>query len=513
MGKFTKHRPLSIFNNMNMFNSLIAEKLLNSAITYPNNYAFCIHDEYFTYKQFIQRVAGITISLENNKETNIALIANDDLSTYASIFAIWFTGKVYVPLHPDVPKERNQGIIDQVGIKTVLDSQRPSSYEWPDFDSSIELLKSYALASDYDNQLAYIFFTSGSTGTPKGVMVSKKNVASFVEAFWALGYGINETDRCLQMFELTFDLSVVSYLAPLLKGACVYTIPKSEVKYSYIYTLMDEKELTVALMVPSILNYLRPYFKEINCPKMRCSLFCGEALHDQVVEEWANCVPNARIDNVYGPTEDTIFCTAYTYRRGFPNDAHHGVLSIGRAMLNNLAVIFDDDNKEAAINETGELCLAGGQLTPGYFNNPVLNQDMFFVTNYKGIQTRFYRTGDLCQLSPNGNINYLGRKDFQVKIQGFRVELQEVEFYAKKAIKVQAALVALAIENTGGNFEIAIVFESPVFDINDAKESLKSKLPPYMIPTQFYFKTPFPLNTNGKIDRKALKKMISENVF
>jgi D-alanine--poly(phosphoribitol) ligase subunit 1 len=430
------------------------------------------------------------------------------LDTYASIFAIWSTGKTYVPLNPGTSAERNKSIIDQIGIKTILNSDETICLVSQDFESSVELLKSYIYKPDFDSQLAYVFFTSGSTGVPKGVMITKKNVASFVKAFWAMGYDVSEKDRFLQMFELTFDLSVMSYLIPLLKGACIYTIPKGQVKYSYIYELMDEKELTMALMVPSILNYLRPYFNEIDCPKMRYSLFCGEALNSQIVEEWSNCVPNARIDNVYGPTEDTIFCTYYTYKRESENDTHNGVLSIGKSMLNNLSIIFNDENTQSAINEIGELCLAGAQLTPGYFNNSSLNQIMFFNTYYKGINTRFYRSGDLCLLRENGNIVYVGRKDSQVKIQGYRVELLEVEYYARKAIKGKFLLVALVIENSVGNNEVAIVFESQTFDIAIVKEYMQSKLPSYMVPTQYYFIKPFPLNINGKIDRKNLKNLI-----
>jgi non-ribosomal peptide synthetase component F len=340
-------------------------------------------------------------------------------------------------------------------------------------------------------------------------MISKSNVARFTEAFWELGYEINEDDRCLQMFELTFDLSVMSYLIPLLKGACVYTIPKNKIKYSYIFELMDEKELTVALMVPSILNYLRPYFDEVYCPKMKYSLFCGEALQLHVVDEWARCLPNARIDNVYGPTENTIFCTCYSYQRNAENDSVNGVLSIGQPMKNNYTVVFNDAGEPAGINQAGELCLAGAQLTPGYFNNPQLNRDSFFNAVYEGVNTRFYRSGDLCLLRANGNIDYLGRKDSQVKIQGFRIELAEVEYHAKKAVNGETFVVALALKNTAGSNEIAVIFESDEFNLNGIQNYLKSKMPAYMLPSRYHFIYPFPLNENGKIDRKALSETIA----
>ena len=206
--------------------------------------------------------------------------------------------------------------------------------------------------------------------------------------------------------------------------------------------------------------------------------------------------------------KNTIFCTCYTFIKGEENDSYNGVLSIGKPMLNNLAVVFNSGDEPAEVNETGELCLAGNQLTSGYFNNAELNQKLFFTVNYQDKNTRFYRTGDLCKLGENGNINYVGRKDFQVKIQGFRIELSEVEFHANKAIDGGNALVALALKNATGNYEIAVAFESEEFKIDGVKEYLKFQIPTYMLPSKYFFINPFPLNVNGKIDRKALTEII-----
>ncbi|NQY09943.1 MAG: amino acid adenylation domain-containing protein [Flavobacteriales bacterium] len=493
-----------------MFKKCILEPLLLSATKFPDSNAFCIGNNYHSYSEFIQRIVAISESLKSISETNIALNANDHLDTYASVFAIWITGKVFVPLNPDTPKERNQHVIDTINTKTILDSNETIKLASKGYDASVEWLQTHVTDANVDEQLAYIFFTSGSTGNPKGVPVSKKNVASFVDAFEELGFDLDENDRCLQMFELTFDLSVMSYLIPLLNGACVYTIPKDEIKFGYIFELMEEKELTIALMVPSILNYLRPYFDEINCPKMRYSLFCGEALEHKIVEEWSECLPNAKITNMYGPTENTIFCTNYTFQRNGVNDSLNDILSIGKAMKNNIIAVFNDDNNEVAKGETGELCLAGDQLTPGYFNNPELNAVTFFDTEYKGVDTRFYRTGDLCSERENGNVDFVGRKDTQVKVQGFRVELSEVEFYCKEGVSQKVAMVSVVLKNKSGNNEIVTVFESDEFDTKDLIGHLKLKIPSYMIPTQFYFIQPFPLNVNGKIDRNKIKELISK---
>lgn len=482
------------------------QALYNSLHIHENRNAFCINGKYYTYKQLLCLVSKVRYRIkESVPEKIVGLVANDDLETYASILALWFEGKAYVPLHPDAPVERNLNVIRLSEMKTLLTSQ---TVDYPGVQIEDTTLFDQVLVEDIIEEhakedLAYILFTSGSTGVPKGVPINLANIAGFVEAFYALGYKIDAEDRCLQMFDLTFDLSVMSYLIPLLNGACVYTIPHSEIKYSYIAELMETQKLTVALMVPSILHYLRPYYDEIECDSMKYSLFCGEALPLEMIEEWGKCVPAARIDNVYGPTEDTIFCTAYSFRRNGPNKSWNGVLSIGKAMKGTLTMIVNGDGEPVAVGDTGELCLAGVQLTPGYWMNEEKNAESFFLKD--GI--RFYRTGDLCSEDADGDIMYHGRADFQAKIQGFRVELSEIEYHVKKIVGNRVNAVAVAFVNAIGNTEIGLVFESDSFDVTFCLEELKQRLPAYMIPTRVHFSPHFPLNVNGKIDRKKLKEL------
>lgn len=489
--------------------------ILNLQESITHNYsrnAFFIGNQHFTYKEFAQVVSNIRYAIQTSVNTSdlyIGLITNDDIETYASIIALWMEGKAYVPLNPEFPVDRNLRVIEQASITYILDSalglefNECSTISTKNLNTTTINLNPVALESD---ALAYIFFTSGTTGVPKGVPITFSNLEGFIDAQWALDYSITENDRCLQMFELTFDLSVVSYLAPLLKGACIYTIPKDEIKYSYIFELMEDHELTYALMVPSILHYLRPYFDEINCPSMKYSLFCGEALPLDVTEEWSACIPNATIANVYGPTECTIYCMDYTYNRNGNNKTHNGVLTIGKDMINTNTIIVDDANNEVEIGKSGELCLSGAQLTPGYWKNEQKNKEVFFSKVHKGVDTRFYRTGDLCSVDKDGDVLYLGRVDFQAKIQGFRVELSEIEFHTKSVLnKINA--VALAITNQINNTEIGLVLESTVFETEMLLKGLKTKLPHYMIPTQLRFIKNFPLNTNGKTDRKKLSEL------
>ena len=485
------------------------ENLQHSITQHSDRNCFFIHNVFYTYAEFSATISRIRKALQTNtnaSEKNIGLIANDDLETYAAIVALWLEGKAYVPMSPETPVDRNQSIISQAEIKSIIDSS--DQILFPEFntiasknleETPINLVPNQVS----DDALVYILFTSGTTGQPKGVPITRENLTGFVAAFWDMDISLSQEDRCLQMFELTFDLSVMSYLIPLLKGACIYTIPKDEIKYSYIFELMDDQHLTFALMVPSMLHFLRPYFKEIDLPEMKYSLFCGEALPTDITIEWSKCLPNAKIMNVYGPTEDTIFCTHYTFNRDSENKSRNGILSIGKAMNYNCNIIIDENNHILPAGNMGQLCLGGIQLTPGYWKNPAKNKEAFFYTTYNGKQERFYKTGDLCQADADGDLLYLGRLDYQIKIQGFRVELSEIEFHVKAFLKTINVVVVPLLDPIG-NTELGLVIESNEFNTEALQDYMKSQMPLYMVPKLIKFIAVFPLNTNGKTDRKEL---------
>ncbi|TAE01254.1 MAG: peptide synthase, partial [Bacteroidetes bacterium] len=355
---------------------------------------------------------------------------------------------------------------------------------------------------------AYVLFTSGSTGIPKGVPISYNNINSFMNAFYALGYKIDENDRFLQVFDLSFDLSVMSYLAPLQIGACAYTVASGKTKYLATYALLEEQELTFALMVPSVLNYLKPYFDDIRLEKLRYSLFCGEALYEDMVSQWANCVPNALIQNVYGPTEATIFCLTYDWKADHsPEKAFNGIVSIGKPMKNMSAVVVNEKSELLAQGEKGELCLLGGQLTAGYWNNPEKNAQAFFITQINGVETVCYRTGDIAFVDKDGDFTFCGRVDHQVKVQGgYRVELSEIEHYARQFTNLNVA--AVAKENAMGISQIYLFLEKYEGKMEELSNFMIEKLPSYMQPSKILNLDIFPLNVNGKIDRKVLKDSI-----
>jgi len=454
-------------------------------------------------------VAGIytEVSEHYNTETRIGVLLNDDVETYASLIAILLLGKTYIPIHPHHPAERINQVIKQSGLRLILSGKEQQLYDNVRYFDVSSLtadpvsLSAPTISIKDDN--AYILFTSGSTGIPKGVPITYFNLDSFIDAFISLGYEMSEEDRFLQMFDLTFDLSVMSYLAPLCIGACVYTVSDSGVKFTNIYGVLEQYEISFALMVPSILSHLRPYFNEIALPALKYCLFCGEALYSEIISEWLSCIPNATVENVYGPTEATIFCLTYNIKSKEEIVDWNGIVAIGKPMKNMEAIVIDDNFQIVADGSQGELCLFGSQLTQGYLNAEK-TKEAFFILNDK----RYYRTGDISYVNNEGNFIYCGRVDNQVKVQGFRIELSEIEFHLRKLTGF-SNVVAFAVTTATGLSQIEAVFDTTIQETGEIIEALKTKLPSYMIPSKMHFISPFPLNTNGKTDRKELKKLIN----
>ncbi len=496
-----------------MFEEYILNPFLNAVKQFGNRNAFCIDGKFHTYNEFAGYVSTIqhALSLKKAGNGNIGIVVNDDIETYASIWAVWLQGYAYVPLHPIQPIERSQEIIQQAEITIVIDSSSQSKITGTDIilSSELEIISDLiTVVETSPDSLAYILFTSGSTGKPKGVMISRKNVGAFMRSFWQTGFKVSEEDRCLQSFDLTFDVSVQSFIVPLTRGACTYTIPHDQIKYSYVYGLLEDHKLTFGAMAPSMIRYLRPYFNEIEAPSLRYNILTAEASPLDLVDEWANCIPNADIYDFYGPTEATIYCTYQKYNRGKDNKQLNGMLSIGKAMPGVEAIIIDDDGKPLPANQKGELCVSGDQLTPGYWNNPEKNKSSFFETIHNGKTERFYKTGDSCYFDDDGDIMLSGRLDHQVKIQGFRIELGEIEYHAREYFKGRNA-VAMATGNNVGNTILILVIEGKESNTDGILSYLKTKLPPYMIPSGFRFIEQFPLNASSKVDRIKIKSLLN----
>ena len=310
----------------------------------------------------------------------------------------------------------------------------------------------------------------------------------------------------MQVFDLTFDVSVQSYLVALTRGACVYTVPYGQVKYLYAASLIQEQQITFGAMAPSMLTYLRPYFDEFDASSMKACILTAEACPVDLMEAWYKCAKDTEIYDFYGPTEATIYCTYYKLTRGGNNLSLNGIISIGKPLANVQAIIIRDDGSLVEGQEKGELCVAGDQVTPGYWKNDEKNASSFFFRD--GV--RYYHTGDLCYWHESGNIMYSGRIDQQAKIQGFRVELGEIEHHARTFYQNERRVIAIAFQNAQNLTEIALFVEAQEEDSKELITYLRSKMPSYMIPSRIVYEPNFPLNKSEKVDRNALKLRLNE---
>lgn len=492
-----------------MFLEQILNPILSNLQTKKNKNAFCIEDIHFTYGEFAETISNIRSLIHERSVKNkcVGLVTNNDLETYASIIALWLDGYCYVPLHIKQPIDRCEDIINQVGIDTILDSSKKTRYR----DNLVVNTKSARHAPSNlipvngisEDNLAYILFTSGSTGKPKGVALSRKNIATFVDSFWKSGIHLDSSDKCLQCFDLTFDVSVQCYLASLISGACAYTVPYGEGKYLQVASLVDEYKLTFAVMAPSMLRYMQPFFTQVDMSSIKQMILTAEACPKNLLETVYKYCKDVELYDFYGPTETTIYCTYYKLYRDTNNKELNGIISIGKPMANCIGLILDDNKNELPTGEKGELCIAGDQVTQGYWKNDEKNASSFFYKEVSGSLMRFYHTGDLCFKDEDGDIMYSGRMDNQVKVQGFRIELGEIEYHSREIAKRNT--VCVANEENGINV-LYLFIEGAIMDTKPIVDYMKSKMPHYMIPSHIQFIETFPLNNSDKIDRPRIKK-------
>ncbi|MDA3647101.1 amino acid adenylation domain-containing protein [Saccharopolyspora indica] len=443
----------------------------------------------------------------------VGLLAARSVAAYAGYLAVQRLGAAVVPLNPSFPAVRNTTIAEEAGLDLVL-VQDDLTAEFPvpvlrlgddGFDVQRELPEPAAGPED----LAYVLFTSGSTGRPKGVRLQHRNVTAYLEHVIAR-YEVGPGDRLSQTFDLTFDPSVYDMFTAWGAGATLVVPTRNDVLSPVRF--VERNRITHWNSVPSVISLatrLRA-LKPGTMPTLRWSLFCGEPLTLQQARAWQAAAPNSVLENIYGPTEMTVTCTEYRLPRDpaqWPSPAN-GTVPIGTAYPHLEHLVLDEDGRPA---DTGELCLRGPQRFPGYVD-PAGNAGRFVGFDgevarvYDGAEPltddHWYRTGDRVAVE-QGQLVHLGRLDHQLKIRGYRVELGEIEAALRDQPGVADAVV-LAVQGEGGETELAAAYTGAVVDDEVLVEALARRLPGYMVPRTVVAFELFPLNPNGKIDRKAL---------
>ncbi|MFN8705234.1 MAG: amino acid adenylation domain-containing protein [Planctomyces sp.] len=369
-----------------------------------------------------------------------------------------------------------------------------------------ELSRRRAMALDVDP--VCIINTSGSTGIPKSVVMNHRNIIDFID--WTLDeFSFTEQDRFGSLSPLYFDIYTLEVYVAMATGACISLIPESFAAFpAKLMDYLAERRITFLFWVPSIMVTIANLglLGKYDLSQLRRIFFAGEVFPTRQFNQWRAALTQAEFVNLYGPIEITVDCTFYRIQREFSDDEP---LPIGFPCRNTEILILTEDNRPAEVGSQGELCVKGSSLAMGYWNNPE-RTSAAFVQNplQKCYPERIYRTGDVASLNQSGEIMFHGRRDYQIKHLGFRIELGDIENAVVSTGLVDAACVLYHAAKK----EIHLFYESasPIPAVR-FREQLSALLPKYMLPTAFTHRVAFPLNPNGKIDRLRLQTEMLEH--
>ncbi|WP_217558585.1 non-ribosomal peptide synthetase [Paenibacillus sp. GbtcB18] len=504
----------------------IHEWFAESARRWPDFTAVRSAEGSLTYGELNDRAERMAAVLRGKGvavETIVPIAAQRSLSMMIAIMAVLKAGGAYLPIDPEHPPERIRGILEDSGARLLLVGAK-WIHTLPAFKEETLDLDALAAAAvselpkgeeeaDLSPQvgpehLAYVIYTSGSTGKPKGVMVDHRAVINRLN-WMQTAYPLNERDVILQKTPITFDVSVWELFWWSIAGASLYLLePGGEKEPSVMLRAIEEQAVTVMHFVPSMLGVFLPYASDSGRGSELCSLryvfASGEALKPAHVAGFYSLIERgggqARLVNLYGPTEATVDVSYYDCP-----DAGAGTIPIGKPIHNIRLHIVDERMRPQPIGVSGELCIAGAGLARGYRNRPDLTEQSF-VPNPFAAGEKLYRTGDLARWLPDGNIEYLGRFDHQVKLRGLRIECGEIEHALLLQAEVRDALVTAVTDHTGEPALCAYIVTADGEAPEEAslRSALKELLPEYMIPSYFVAMEAFPLSPSGKADRSRL---------
>ena len=430
------------------------------------------------------------------------------MNVYVALLGILKSGGAYVPLDAEYPADRVAYILNDCGIEIVITTtdcaNRLGDFQgivvlidrdWPEISLSPTTRLPTAGVQTLPNHLCYVIYTSGSTGKPKGVQIEHRNVVHLVRTE-AARFVIRPDDRVYQGFSIAFDASVEElWLAWCAGATLVAALPDMVHAGPDLPRLLTDAGVTVLSCVPTLLAMM-----EGELPTIRILIVGGEACSRDLVRRW--CQPDRRMFNTYGPTEATVIAT---WTECDPERA----VTIGEPLPGYTAFVMDAAGQPVPHGETGELYLGGAGLARGYVGRDDLTRERFVfikLAESGDVPTRLYRTGDLARWTDDGQLEFLGRADGQVKLRGFRVELSEIESELLQCPGVLAAAVAVREDVPGVQQLIGYVVPriGCIVDEEQLRATLRGKLPVYMIPSMFETMDSFPTLTSGKVDRKQL---------
>ncbi|MBR3152388.1 MAG: amino acid adenylation domain-containing protein [Clostridia bacterium] len=491
----------------------VLEYLENTAKENGNKIAIIEENKKCSYSELLERSRSVGTFLLNYIERNdpIAVLMEKGINTIYSFFGSLYAGGFYSFLNPELPVSRLESIIKTLEAKVIITDEE--HYELAKEFSNVTILKiediketkiddkklELVRSKSLDVDPVYANFTSGSTGVPKGVLVSNRSIIDFINIF-TNKFEITENDIIGNQAPFDFDVSVKDIYSSLKTGATLLIIPRK--LFSSPAQLLDyicENKATTLIWAVSALCLITTFHGlDYKVPEsVNKILFSGEVMPMKHIKQWVEKLPNATFVNLYGPTEITCNCTYHVVDKSLEYESK---IPIGKPFDNEEIILLNGDKPVTEIDEVGEICVRGTALALGYYNNKE-QTDLNFVQN--PLNNKFidmiYRTGDLGFYGKDGNLYFSGRKDFQIKHMGHRIELEEIELEVQKVKGVERTACIYHEEKS----KLYCFYVGQV-DKKELKEELSKKLPIFMVPNVIKQIEQFPLNKNGKIDRKAL---------
>jgi amino acid adenylation domain-containing protein len=493
-------------------NASIPELFQDQVRTRPNATAVVYEGQSLSYAELNDKANQLARYLRQRgagPETTIGICLGRSLEMVIGLLGILKSGAAYVPIDPDYPRERRQWMVRTTAMRLMLTSNGPDAaldgvevirLNETQCEIGRESTQDFESGASAEN-LAYVIFTSGSTGTAKGVAVHHRGVVRLVKAANYVELGPRQ--RILQFAPLSFDASILEIWGAFLNGATLVIATAGKITSEGLGSLIRENEINTLWLTAGLFRLMVDHHLD-DLREVEQLLAGGDVLSVAHVQRYLHCNTHGKLINGYGPTENTTFTCCHTVREGHEIGA---TVLIGKPISSTQAYVLDENLELVPPGVVGELYAGGDGLARGYIDRPDMTAEKFIPSPFSATAgERLYRTGDLARYRSNGFIEFLGRKDQQVKIHGFRVELGEIESVLRQHAEVRESVVLAEEDGAREKRLVAYVMTEQGIGKQQLRAYLKEKLPEYMLPAVVIPVKEIPLTANGKIDRNKLSQ-------